>query len=46
MKDEIKKLFKEVREVEKKVNVIEKEKIEVEDKFFILNNLRSVLVLF
>ncbi|MCE6061508.1 hypothetical protein J8A71_01145 [Mycoplasmopsis agalactiae] len=44
IKDEIEKLLKEVREVEKKANATEKEKTEADDKFFILNNLRSALV--
>ncbi|MGN3817921.1 hypothetical protein [Mycoplasmopsis bovis] len=44
MKDEIERLLKEVREIEKKPNATETEKEVANKKFFTLNNLRSALV--
>ncbi|EIN15029.1 Hypothetical protein, predicted lipoprotein [Mycoplasmopsis agalactiae 14628] len=44
MKDEIERLLKEVREVEKKADATKEEKEMADGKFFILNNLRSALV--
>lgn len=44
MKEEIDRLLKEVREIEKKPNATEAEKEVANKKFFTLNNLRSALV--